>query len=68
LIGMAIIRAVRAAADEPGLWDGGDILDPDSGKVYRVRLRPRNGGKEMEVRGYLGLALFGRTQIWIRAE
>ncbi len=68
LLGMTILRGVRASADETGQWDGGDILDPDSGKVYRVRLRPKNGGKQLEVRGYMGISLLGRTQTWIRAE
>ena len=68
LLGLVILRGVRQSRDEAGQWDGGDILDPDTGKVYRVRLHPKNGGKELEVRGYLGISLFGRTQTWIRAE
>ena len=67
LLGMAILRNVRAAT-EAGTWDGGDILDPDNGKVYRVRLRPVDNGEKLEVRGYIGVAMFGRTQTWIRAR
>lgn len=66
LLGLTILRGVRASAGEAGVWDRGDILDPDTGKIYRVRLRPSNDGKSMEVRGYIGLPLLGRTQIWIR--
>jgi uncharacterized protein (DUF2147 family) len=68
LLGMTILTGVHASADEPGVWDGGDILDPDNGKVYRVRLRPSSDGKTMQVRGYIGLPLLGRTQTWIRAH
>lgn len=68
LLGMTIIRGVRPSADEANVWDGGDILDPDSGKVYRLRLRLLQDGKALEVRGYMGIALLGRTQIWHRAE
>jgi uncharacterized protein (DUF2147 family) len=68
LLGLTILRSVRASTDEAGVWDGGDILDPDTGKIYRVRLRPLKDGKELEVRGYIGLPLLGRTQIWIRTE
>jgi uncharacterized protein (DUF2147 family) len=68
LLGLTFLRGVRASADEAGVWDGGDILDPDNGKIYRVRLRPSSDGKTMEVRGYIGLPLLGRTQVWIRAK
>jgi uncharacterized protein (DUF2147 family) len=68
LLGLTILRGVRASADDAGVWDGGDILDPDNGKTYRVRLRPSNDGKTMEVRGYIGLPLLGRTQVWIRTK
>jgi uncharacterized protein (DUF2147 family) len=68
LLGLTILRGVRAASGNAGVWDGGDILDPNNGKVYRVRLRPLKDGKELEVRGYIGFALLGRTQIWLRAE
>jgi uncharacterized protein (DUF2147 family) len=47
-------------------WGDGDILDPDNGKVYRVRLKPLDGGKTLEVRGYLGP--FYRNQQWLREE
>ena len=65
LLGLTILRGVRQSA--AGVWGGGDILDPDNGKVYRVRLRLLKDGKELEVRGYVGIPLLGRTQIWTRA-
>jgi hypothetical protein len=58
----------QAGRDDKGLWDGGEILDPKNGKVYKVRLKPIDGGKKLEVRGYIGAPLFGRTQTWIRVE
>lgn len=64
--GMTIVRNVRAS--EPGVWEGGEILDPNNGKNYRVKLRPVDGGKQLEVRGYIGTPLLGRTQTWIRVE
>jgi len=66
--GMTIIRNVKVSADDKGLWDSGDILDPNNGKVYKVRLKPVEGGKKLEVRGYVGAPLLGRTQTWIRAD
>ncbi|MBL8333783.1 MAG: DUF2147 domain-containing protein, partial [Rubrivivax sp.] len=47
-------------------WEGGDVLDPENGKVYRARLKPIEGGKQLQLRGYLGP--FYRTQVWVRVE
>ncbi|HMO46791.1 MAG TPA: DUF2147 domain-containing protein [Rubrivivax sp.] len=66
--GMTILRNIKQDADDKALWVGGDILDPNDGKVYKVRLKPVDGGKKMEVRGYIGTPLLGRTQTWIRVE
>ena len=46
--GMTIIRNVKASADDKGSWDSGDILDPNNGKVYKVRIKPIDGGKTFE--------------------
>lgn len=64
VLGMTILRNVKRAGDD--IWEGGEILDPDNGKVYRVRLKPLDGGKKLEVRGYLGP--FYRNQQWQRVE
>jgi uncharacterized protein (DUF2147 family) len=68
LVGLSIIRGAKKSADTDGLWDGGTILDPANGKTYKLRLKPVEGGKKLEVRGYVGAPLFGRTQTWIRVE
>jgi uncharacterized protein (DUF2147 family) len=67
VLGMTIIEGVKKAAGED-YWDGGTILDPNNGKVYKVRLTPAEGGKKLDVRGYVGAPLLGRTQTWIRVE
>ncbi len=63
--GMKILWGVKKSGDT---WTGGKILDPNNGKVYRVNLTPADGGKKLVVRGYVGIALIGRTQEWIREE
>ncbi len=63
--GMTIVEGVKKHADEP-YWDGGTILDPNNGKTYKVRLTPKDGGKTMEVRGFIGF--FYRNQTWHRVE
>jgi uncharacterized protein (DUF2147 family) len=66
VVGMTIIRNVKANGEDKAVFDGGDILDPNNGKVYRVRLRPFDEGRKLEVRGYLGP--FYRNQTWQRVE
>ena len=66
--GMTILRDIKPDPDDKALWIGGDILDPNNGKVYKVRLTPADGGKKLDVRGYIGAPLLGRTQTWIRVE
>ena len=68
IVGLTIISGVKKSASADDLWDGGNILDPGEGKTYKVRLSPVDGGKKLEVRGYVGMPLLGRTQTWIRVE
>ncbi len=68
VVGMTIVRNVKQNASDKALWDGGEILDPNNGKTYKVRLKPVDGGKTLEVRGYVGAPLLGRTQTWVRVE
>ena len=67
LQGLEIIRGVTKAETE-GRWDGGTVLDPEEGKTYKVRLTVVDGGKKLELRGYIGMPLLGRTQTWTRVE
>lgn len=67
MVGLEVLRGVKKA-DAENLWDGGTILDAAEGKVYKVRLQPADGGNKLEVRGYVGMPLLGRTQTWIRVE
>jgi uncharacterized protein (DUF2147 family) len=65
VLGMTIVEGVKKNPDE-AYWDGGTILDPNNGKVYKVRLTPKDGGKLLEVRGFIGP--FFRNQTWLRVE
>jgi uncharacterized protein (DUF2147 family) len=66
VLGLVIIKGVKQNADEKARFDGGEILDPNNGKTYKVRLTPMDGGKTLEVRGFIGP--FYRNQTWIRVE
>lgn len=68
IVGMTIIRHMKQNADDKALFDGGDIVDPKDGKVYKSRMKLVEGGARLEVRGYIGVPMLGRTQTWVRAE
>jgi uncharacterized protein (DUF2147 family) len=63
LRGQVILRDMRYAG--AGKWVGGSIYDPDSGRTYRCHLQLLDGDR-LRVRGYLGVALIGRSQVWTR--
>lgn len=63
VLGMVIINGLSADGDK---WSGGRILDPNDGVWYKCFLRLVEGGKKLEVRGYVGFSLLGRTQYWIK--
>jgi uncharacterized protein (DUF2147 family) len=61
--GMQIISGLKKG---PVWYEGGTILDPNNGKVYKARMKLVEEGKKLEVRGYVGAPLLGRTQTWVR--
>ena len=63
LIGMEIVRQMKATSDAL-TWEGGEILDPDKGKTFKLRLQLQDDGKKLQVRGSFGP--FFRNQTWIR--
>lgn len=65
VLGMVFMSGLRKHGDE---YSGGEILDPDSGKVYRSKLVLTDGGKKINVRGYVGVPMFGRSQTWVRQD
>jgi uncharacterized protein (DUF2147 family) len=64
LLGLEILRGAKKL-DGKDVWEGGTILDPDSGRTYNLRLTPADGGRTLGVRGSIGP--FGPTQTWVRA-
>jgi uncharacterized protein (DUF2147 family) len=65
IIGMNILWGLRKDGDQ---YTGGEILDAKEGKIYRCKMKLQGGGKKLEVRGYIGVSLFGRSQTWSREE
>jgi uncharacterized protein (DUF2147 family) len=66
VLGMEILRNLKQDPDDKEIWSGGEILDPNNGKTYKARLKPIDGGKQLQMRGYIGP--FYRTQVWLRVE
>jgi uncharacterized protein (DUF2147 family) len=63
VVGMTIIWGMKKDGDE---WSGGKILDPKNGKIYGCKMHLTEGGKKLEVRGFVGFSLLGRSQTWDR--
>ena len=64
VIGMTILTGRRKAGEN--VYDGGEVLDPNNGKVYNARVTVVDGGKKLEMRG--SILFFGRTQTWLRVR
>jgi len=67
IIGLEVIRGVKKS-EKSLTWEAGTILDPDDGTVYKLKLIPIEQGKKLQVRGFVGFSLLGRTQTWNRIE
>lgn len=62
--GVVVLRDMEANGDE---WSGGNIIDPANGRTYRAKME-LDGPNRLRVRGYLGISLLGRTQVWERVN
>ena len=65
MIGLVIVKGLTA---DGGEYAGGTIMDPNNGKVYKCKMEVVEGGNTMKVRGFLGISLLGRTQIWHKVK
>ena len=65
IVGLVFMRNVKLLDGE---YQDGDILDPENGSVYRCKLRLEDGGRKLRVRGFLGVSLFVRSQVWEREQ
>ena len=65
ILGLEILRGLKKV-DGKDVWDGGTVVEPATGKIYRAKVSPIEGGTKLEMRGYIGP--FYRTQVWLRVE
>ncbi|TDX00616.1 DUF2147 domain-containing protein [Dinghuibacter silviterrae] len=62
LLGLQLLKGFHFADDE---WDDGNIYDPESGKTYKCTMSLKDP-QTLKVRGYIGISMFGRTEVWTR--
>lgn len=65
IVGLQIVWDMEPKGDGK-VWENGHVYDPESGKTYRARFTLK--GDEMDLRGYVGRPMFGRTSTWTRAD
>jgi uncharacterized protein (DUF2147 family) len=65
IVGMTILSGLTKDGEE---YAGGEILDPNNGKVYKSKMHLTDNGKKLSVRGYIGVPMLGRSQVWVRQE
>ena len=66
LVGLNIIQQLKHVKGNE--YDGGQILDPLSGKTYKLSMKLSNNGNTLRVHGYQGIQAIGRTQTWVRQK
>jgi uncharacterized protein (DUF2147 family) len=65
LIGLVFMKGFTPAGN--GRWENGTIYDPKTGKTYSSYMQLENKDT-IRVRGFIGMAAFGRTQVWTRVK
>jgi uncharacterized protein (DUF2147 family) len=68
VVGLTIVHGLKPVSGDSRSYDNGSILDPKTGKTYKLKGTLSNDGKVFNLRGYLGLSLLGRNQTWQRVE
>ena len=66
LKGLTIVRGLKNTGGTS--YDGGSILDPQTGKTYKLKGKLADSGKKLELRGFVGVAALGRNQTWVRVN
>ena len=65
IVGMVIISGLKSTDTQ---WAHGRILDPENGRSYKCTVKLTENGKKLNVHGYTGFLLFGRSQTWERVD
>ncbi|APU47711.1 DUF2147 domain-containing protein [Acinetobacter junii] len=66
IVGLNVITKLKHKRDLT--YTGGRILDPNTGRVYSLAAKLSSNGQRLHLRGYVGVSVLGRSQIWIRVN
>ena len=67
ILGLTVLDGMKQSKKSTE-YEGGTILDPLSGKVYKSKIKVSSNGNRLRMRGYVGVEVFGRSQTWIRDQ
>ena len=63
LVGLVILSGFKFDGDD--VWESGNIYDPREGKTYSCKMTLKNAS-QLSIRGYVGISLFGRSEVWTK--
>ncbi|WP_269915374.1 DUF2147 domain-containing protein [Acinetobacter sp. HY1485] len=66
IIGLDLIHNLKET--KPGIYEGGRIIDPLTGKMYDLKGKISANHKQLQLRGYIGTSMLGRTQVWFKQD
>jgi uncharacterized protein (DUF2147 family) len=64
--GLILLKSFKFNAKNKS-WENGEIYDPESGKTYSCKMKMETADK-LNIRGYIGISLIGRTEVWTRVK
>ena len=64
LLGLVVLKGLKLEGDK---YVDGEVYDPNSGNTYQAKAELMEDGR-LKLRGFVGISLFGRNEIWAREE
>lgn len=68
VLNMRVIWGLKPETNHPGNYTSGYAMDPANGKIYKGKGRISSDGRRLWMRGYIGISMLGRTEVWLRDE
>lgn len=66
VVGLTVVHGLKASSSDKNTYENGNILDPKSGKTYNLKGALSDNGRTLNLRGYMGVSILGRNQVWQR--
>ena len=68
LLGLQIIWDLEKDPNKPNNYIKGRLVEPRTGNIYNGRGNLASDGRKLYMRGYIGVSVLGRTQVWLRVN